>query len=156
VTMTRLLLIGLSVWPQPQQEVQPPPQVLAACASISTLLSEGPVDSLHRSNTIVEDERTRRKDDGCRVQLVATTTAFANQDSPDQRVRAVLPTLGWEEDWHYAADGPDGTAFALRKEAILCLVRASWDGGDIVDPTYVPGPQYELVIRCLEAPHTSP
>jgi hypothetical protein len=150
VTMHRLLLVGLSVWPQPQQEAQPLPHVLAACTSISALVSEGPVDSLQRSNIVVEDERTRRRGDGCRVRLVATRTAFANEDSPDQRVRAVLPTLGWEEDWDYGADGPDGTAFALRKDTILCLVRASWDGGDIADPTYVPDPRYELVARCRE------
>jgi len=149
--LTRLLLFGLP-WLQPLQEVQPSPPVLAACTSISDIISEEPVDSLLRSNAVVEDERTHRKDSGCQVRALTSRRDVPDEESPDHRVRTALPTYGWVEDYDYAADGPDGTAFALRRDAILCQFRASWDGGDITDPTYVPDPRYELVVRCMEDP----
>ncbi len=73
----------------------------------------------------------------------------AGSEAPDQRLRSVLPQLGWREDLGYGADGKDGTAFGFRRGETLCIARASWDGGDDADPTYVPDDRYELRIECM-------
>jgi len=145
------LLLGL---PGPQG-IQPSEQVLAACADVCDILSRGFAASPDRSIVVVVDERTGRKGDGCSVRLLTTTTSFQTDGSPDEQLRTTLPTMGWTEDFDYAADGPDGTAFALRRDAVLCQVRAMWDGGDDTDPAYVPDPRYELVAGCLEDPPRS-
>lgn len=145
-----LLFLSVSTWLSQQQGIQPSPKVLEACAVVSKVLSDVPVVSLEQSNVLVEDERSHRKGDGCQVRLLGSRPEFAGGDTPDQQVRTVLPVSGWLEDYDYGADGPDGTAFALRKDTVLCQFRAMWDGGDITDSTYVPDPRYELVARCME------
>ncbi|MDH3475946.1 MAG: hypothetical protein OEM59_19885, partial [Rhodospirillales bacterium] len=55
---------------------------------------------------------------------------------------------GWSYDHRYAADGPDGTAFVLRRDRVLCLVTGSWDGGDDSDPDDQPEDWYEISVDC--------
>ncbi len=150
----RLFFAHLLFLLSPQQGVSPSEQVLEACTEVAEILS--PAWGLERSNVLVEDDRTGQTGSGCRVRVVTTTTSFENGDSPDVRLRARLPATGWTEDFGYAADGSDGTAFALRKDAVLCQIRAMWDGGDDSDPTYVPDPRYELVTHCMEGPRLPP
>lgn len=148
--MILITLLSHSAWIPLQEGVQPPPAVLAACSAVANILSDVPVTALERSNAAVENERTHRRGDGCSVRLLSSVDEFTDSETPDQRVRVALPIAGWVEDWDFGADGPDGTAFGLRKGSVLCQFRASWDGGDITDPTYVPDPRYELVGSCME------
>jgi len=77
-------------------------------------------------------------------------SAFPGGTDPTGLLRDGLAARGWREDLRYAADGPDGTSFALRHNGTLCMISASWDGGDDSDPTYTPSDEYELTIGCID------
>jgi hypothetical protein len=71
--------------------------------------------------------------------------------APRLRVLADLPhDILNEEGWcgDRMADGPDGTSYMAIKEDIFCAVEGRWDGGDDSDPTYVPSPRYEVIVKC--------
>lgn len=103
-------------------------------------------------DTVVSDPRTDERLPGCVLRLVAGRSAFGTGPLPDQRVRDGLAALGWREHLQYAADGPDGTAFALWRESATCFGAAQWDGGDDADPSYVPRDDYLLVVGCVTGP----
>ena len=123
-----------------------------ACATIVRALEDLPTPALEIENAIIHDERTGSERPGCRITMAGSMRAFRDGPSPDEHLRTILPTIGWEEDWHYGADGPDGTATAFRRGAALCLLRAQWDGGDDTDSTYVPNDRYDLTVGCMAVP----
>jgi len=143
--MAGFLLAGVGAADAAAQ--QPPP----ACAAVAAVLGgDGARPTLVR-DTSVTDPVTGHRRRGCWLGLETVRTEFADGPSPEERLRAGLTALGWREDPRYAADGPDGTAFALRRGREVCFVEASWDGGDDSDPTYVPSTRYALTVRCAAA-----
>lgn len=66
---------------------------------------------------------------------------------PD-RLHTMLAENGWEELLDYAADGPDGTSFAFRRDDVACVVRGEWDGGDDSDPNTPTGDWYRVTVIC--------
>lgn len=54
-------------------------------------------------------------------------------------VQAMLDR-GWQRKEDYQADGPDGFMSGFVTREALCVVEASWDGGDDSGSTYVPTP----------------
>jgi hypothetical protein len=122
----------------------------AACDVIAQLAAEIPVVSTTRQDTLIVDRRMGRTTLGCQLRITGLRSAFEGRDSPDERLRTNLASRGWTEDFRYAADGPDGTAFAFVTGSVLCLFQAAWDGGDDADPSYVPHDRYELVVGCME------
>ncbi len=119
------------------------------CDSVAQAVTSMPSVTIARTDTVIRDPLTERATSGCRVHLTGSMSAFQQTGTPDEHLRSLLPTRSWTEDLSYAADGPDGTAFALRRGAVLCLFRGRWDGGDDADPTYVPSDRYELVVGCM-------
>jgi hypothetical protein len=117
------------------------------------LLSGSPDLAIEQTETVISDHRQQQKRKGCRI--TASSNTSREHARPDELLRAELPKAGWREDIRYGADGKDGTAFAFRRESVLCLVEASWDGGDDSDPRYVPSQIYELRVGCLTAPEGS-
>jgi hypothetical protein len=137
-----------------------PSAVRTSCDTVAALVPGLPGIRIQRSNGVVHDDRMGREHYGCRVTVIGSTVAFRNATSPDEVLRKKLGTRGWQEDLRYAADGPDGTAYALRSHSVLCLFRGRWDGGDDSDPTYVPDDRYVLIVACMAEPadttHTNP
>lgn len=87
--------------------------------------------------------------------VVHLTTTRA--DCPgDVTLRESLAATGWVENFHYSADGPDGTDFAFSCREALCQVEMLWDGGDDSDSTVVPQPGYSLVLTCVPRPREDP
>ncbi len=126
-------------------------QPTPACAAAAAFLGiDGERARLAR-DTAVADPRSTQMRRGCWLGLATTRARLPTGPRPEERVRAGLLALGWQEDLRYAADGPDGTAFALRHGRDVCFVAASWDGGDDSDPTYVPSDRYTLTVRCAAA-----
>ena len=140
-----LLALSLGLAPSPSRAQE----IGTLCDTIAQTVTSMPSVTTTRTDTIIHDHLTERAASGCRVHVTGSMAAFRQTDTPDQRLRSLLPTRSWKEDLSYAADGPDGTAFALRRGAVLCLFRGRWDGGDDADSSYVPGDRYELVVGCL-------
>lgn len=72
---------------------------------------------------------------------------------PDGKLPADLPhDLLNEDGWcgDRMADGPDGTSFIAIKENLFCSVEVNWNGQDDSDPTYVPSPRYEAIVKCAK------
>lgn len=124
----------------------------AGCAAVAAVIGDaaGPVTLVR--DTVVRDPRTETLAPGCMVRLDGRMSAFVQGETADQLVRRGLHALGWREDLSYAADGPDGTAFAMRTIGTVCFARAEWDGGDDTDPAYVPADRYVLDVGCTAAP----
>jgi hypothetical protein len=115
------------------------------------MLGAIPADSLTVSEHVVTDYLASQSGSGCRVRLDGAASRYGQAARPNDVVREELPTHGWNEDFRYAADGPDGTGFALKREGVTCLFQGMWDGGDDADPTYVPADRYALEVNCLES-----
>ncbi|MDH3455587.1 MAG: hypothetical protein OER90_01985 [Gemmatimonadota bacterium] len=128
-----------------------PQPVRAACAQVAAILGAMPADSLTVSERVVTDYLADRSGPGCRVRLDGLASSYGSTARPNDVVREALPTRGWNEDFGYAADGPDGTGFALRWRGVTCLFQGMWDGGDDADPTDVPADRYALEVNCLES-----
>jgi hypothetical protein len=54
----------------------------------------------------------------------------AGRPDPSSPLFEALTARGWKQDLAYAADGPDGTLFALENGRNLRIVRGRWDGGN--------------------------
>jgi hypothetical protein len=48
----------------------------------------------------------------------------------------------------YSADGPDGSDLGYSRDGLLCVVEGRWDGGDDVDTTVIPGPDFDVFVTC--------
>lgn len=121
----------------------------SGCDTVARILAVLPTVAIDRSTGEVRDDRTGEIALGCRVEVKGSASAFRESGAPEVVVRERLSELGWTEDYEYAADGPDGAAFAFRGGSVLCMFRASWDGGDDSDPNYVPDDRYDIVVECL-------
>ncbi len=119
------------------------------CAIVERILADFPTLVLNRLEGEVQDYRTGEKGQGCRVEMKGSAAAFRESGPPDVALREQFAGLGWAEDYEYAADGPDGSAFAFRNGPVLCVFRAHWDGGDDSDPSYVPEDRYDIEVDCL-------
>jgi hypothetical protein len=125
-------------------------QPATACDAVAQLVAAVPSLVPTGRDSLVHDERFGRTVPGCLLRFAGRVSAFPNRTEPSGLLRDGLAARGWQEDLRYAADGPDGTSFALRHDSTLCLISASWDGGDDSDPTYTPSDRYELAIGCAE------
>lgn len=130
-------------------------EVRASCETAAALVAGMPSIHIQRSYGVIHDDRMGREGYGCRVTIIGSVVAFRDAAIPDEVLRDELVARGWKEDLRYAADGPDGTAYALRNHSVFCLFRGTWDGGDDSDPTYVPDDRYELTVACMSEPADS-
>ncbi len=146
MTRTALIVIALAYLPAAPAMAQ---SRGAPCAAIAALLGDDSGQVTITRDTTVRDPRTREILPGCALRLDGVRSAWTGAASPDERVRAGLEALSWREHLHYAADGPDGTAFALWRGGATCFVRAEWDGGDDADPSYVARDDYVLTVECV-------
>lgn len=90
------------------------------------------------------------RDAPIRVAGVRMTFETVSAKAPGvERIAEALQRAGWAEDMVYSADGPDGTSFAYVCREALCVVQASWDGGDDTDTTYVPVPGESVSLICV-------
>ena len=74
-----------------------------------------------------QDYLTGQSGAGCQITVAGTGHDFASPIAVVDALQSALAGEGWEIDSQYLADGPTGTATALRKEQALCLLSAGWD-----------------------------
>jgi hypothetical protein len=119
------------------------------CERFAEILARLPFSSLERFPGTVSDPVTGVVRAGCRLELRGTFDRTGGTLHPLSQLTPEGSSLsGWSYDHRYAADGPDGTAFALRRDRVLCLVSGSWDGGDDGDPDAQPGDWYQISVGC--------
>ena len=128
------------------------PEVVSAGQTILSLLTTVPGLRIKQSECTIEDDRYLQKVLGKVITIEGSFKSFKEGQTPDRILLEKLREQGWKEDLASMADGPDGTAFALRKNPVLCMFQASWDGGDCTDTTYIPDDRYALNIRCMLDP----
>jgi hypothetical protein len=128
------------------------PSLGAACDAVQEVIAGRlgvrveRADSVSYENEFIDARRT-----GCALRALGHFSSrpdTVGSVSVDGDVAAGLTAAGWIAMTHYSADGPDGSAFAMRSRETVCLFRASWDGGDDSDTTYVPSDEWELVGHC--------
>lgn len=130
------------------------------CSLVYRRLSSDPCESLTKSIESFTDDG--RQYHGCVIRLSGNAENVTDAQSPDglfgnslpycpeSKLPADLPCN--EEGWcaDKMADGPDGTSYRAVRRAVFCAVEGRWDGGDDSDPTYVPSPRYEVIVKCAE------
>ncbi|MEW6439338.1 MAG: hypothetical protein AB1640_00235 [bacterium] len=122
--------------------------VSAACEGLAKLASECPGATLQRGDGMFIDEVGGRERIGCCLMIRGSFAALRGAPDVAERLHDSLPSRGWKEELRYAADGPDGTMFGMRKGSVLCVVKGRWNGGDDEDPSYAPSDLYEVTVDC--------
>ena len=82
---------------------------------------------------------------GWAVHVTVTDTT----DCPNTALEHGLEAAGWAPHWGYGADGADGSDMGYVTREYLCVIEASWVGGDESDTTYVPPPGCEVTVTCV-------
>jgi hypothetical protein len=121
---------------------------MTACQLIVTLATESPGVSVRVSVGHFRDEVADVDRSGCTITIGGSWKALGDGPSALDTISNVLTDRGWRDDPRYAADGPDGTRFALVRGATICIFQGMWDGGDDADSTYVPSDEYTFIVRC--------
>lgn len=127
-----------------------PPAATEACREIGALLADTPRATVTRRDGDFADPRfSGRRHVGCIVSVQGTGHAT----NPAFRLYE-LEQRGWRQQLEYAADGPDGTQYALYRpgEHTLCIVQGEWQGHDDSDPAYKPPEEYRVSISCAHDP----
>jgi hypothetical protein len=128
------------------------PSLQAACAVVNAVMEAKLAVEIKRADSVpYENEFVGGRRIGCEFKAAGKFSArpdTVGSLSVDGDVAAGLTAAGWTDIPRYTADGPDGSAFGLRSRETVCLFRASWDGGDDSDTTYVPSDEWELVGHC--------
>ena len=61
--------------------------------------------------------------------ILTATRQYPAGVYPAENLHAALKAAGWGIDYKFGADSSEGTAFAYRKEHVLCVFRISWSPG---------------------------
>jgi len=128
------------------------PEVHATSQTIISLLTTVPGLRIKQSDFTIEEDRYHRKGLGKVITIEGSFKSFKEGQTPDRILLEKLRERGWEEDFTSMTDRPGGNAFALRKHSVLCMFRATWEGGDYTDSTYITEDRYTLSIRCMLDP----
>jgi len=98
----------------------------AACSDLRTAVSRTlGVEAVSREAAF-QDYVTGQMGTGCQITAIGTGLDFESFPSVADTLISMLGSMGWVEDLQYRADGPMGTATALRLENRLCLLQAGW------------------------------
>jgi len=140
--------------PQPVPQPAPTvgyPSLAAACEAVQgVLLQRLGVPIGRTDSTVFENEFGDGRRTGCELKATGSFKAVEVKagKSLDGSVSDTLSALGWAPLTHYSADGPDGTAWAMRSRETVCVFSWTWDGGDDSDSTYVPSDDWDEVTHC--------
>ena len=134
------------------QPAPPPPEPTAHYASLEAARDAIEAmlrDTVSTADTAIHFSRKAATFDYIWVKASARGLAlgvvvYDTTACPHDALMNTLRAAGWVDDWHYSADGDDGTQMGLVCRQFLCVVEGRWDGGDPTDTTYVPPPGCEV------------
>ncbi len=127
------------------------PDFQQACADVETLLAGTPHSTAARRDARFRNPRFgEREHQGCIVELRGART--------EDRLRINLfqwfEAHGWIGHPEYAADGTDGSDWAMfhRPELTLCLVSESWHDQLDDEPSPPPPEDFRIEVACTHDP----
>jgi hypothetical protein len=139
-----LVFAGACGQPETPNPTSPPSQPTAAVLPTSATTGDyQPIDpaectalrdeiaavlgvEVEQGTALFEDYAQGGRGTGCLITAKGTGVDFPSTSALASNLHFLLEDLGWVLDIRYAADGPTGTAFALRKENSLVLVGLMW------------------------------
>ena len=84
---------------------------------------------------------------GCEFVVRGSDTVWSS--SLFEAMEKAFHNAGWmSTEATYAGDGPDGSDLGYSRDGLLCVIEGRWDGGDDVDTTVVPGPDFDVFVTC--------
>jgi hypothetical protein len=84
---------------------------------------------------------------GCEFVVRGSDTVWSS--SLFEAMEKAFQKAGWMSmEATYSADGPDGSDLGYSHDGLLCVVEGRWDGGDDVDTTVIPGPDFDVFVTC--------
>jgi len=137
------------------EAINPPIAVHKLCGTIAEALASLPGAEIRKSDGQDNDYLSETQQSVCHVRASGRFSALKG-DNPGELVRNKFQAMGWKEELHFAADGPDGTSFAFRKGQMFCQFQGAWDGGDDSDPGYEPSDEYRVSATCTRSSGDSP
>jgi hypothetical protein len=140
--------IRLAPEPPAREPTSQYPSLDAACDSVESILRRA-VAGVTRV-TLAARQPTTFQYWYARAEASARSFEIEAADScPNEAIEEGLRAAGWVESYGYGADGPDGSTLGFVSRDFLCLIEATWDGGDDSDTTYVPQPGCRVRITCV-------
>lgn len=97
--------------------------LVAEVLGVEATLSEAPFDDLVAGV----------QGNGCQTSVSGTGEEFGNFVDVAGELRSAFAEAGWAEDMAYVADGPTGTAFAMRRDGALALFSVDWQPAEGVE-----------------------
>lgn len=107
---------GGAFQPLPQAECEALQQAVAEKLGLAANLARAPF----------QDYISGATGDGCLVTVTGTGANFPSFPAVAADLQALLEGQGWAVDMLYAADGPTGTAYAMRRDNRLGLISVMW------------------------------
>lgn len=96
------------------------------CEAVRALVGETLGQKPDSSEAPFEDYLTAESGAGCAITLTGTGADFGSFVDASQELQAAFEEEGWESDMNYQADGPTGTAWAMRQGDQLALFSVGW------------------------------
>ena len=129
--------------------------IQAVCRELRRELASVPGTAVGVVRETFLDERSGCVRRGCVVKVTGSIRAVEGRPSPEDTPERYLAAQGWTSLLPYAADGPDGTAYAMHWPGAICLVRSDWshwhdDAGSHLEDGY------KVTISCGHATETPP
>ena len=131
------------------QKADLPAGVWAARDTIARLLAKKKGVRLWRSSGRFESPHGGRLLTTARLTIHGSYKTTPAPKDAISLIEAYMNRSGWRNDEECSADGPGGTFWGMRRAGVRCLVLGEWDGGDDSDSTYVPAPEYKVIVDCL-------
>ena len=128
-----------------------PGDVKSACDAAYAIVTKSAGIKTRRSNGSFTDEAFRAPIIGCRIQIDGSFKKAEKTGAVPDVLHTGLDAQGWSELLDFSSDGPDGTSFAFRREAVACHARGQWDGGSDGEPETPPVDQYKVTVICGKA-----
>ena len=132
------------------EAIDPLIDVHELCEKLTKFLASLPGAEVRKSPGQGNDYLSGVQQSRCHVRTFGRFSALKG-DNPGELVRNKFQAMGWKEELRFAADGPDGTSFAFRRDPLWCQIRGAWDGGDDSDPGYEPSDEYIISVTCTKS-----
>ena len=135
------------------------PDTLCAAVSAIAVRALG-IEPAGDTSTVFPSPRGGAPWRGCRLRGEGAEPRGSREPRPAERLAAAMRQEGWAEDVGHQADGPDGSATAMRRGAAMCHLQHWWaelpmDDDSFVAPDSLP-PTIDYVIEILCMPDAPP
>jgi hypothetical protein len=122
-----------------------------ACTKVAVWSGRFPQLTVETLAGPIRDDKTGRDYIGCRVVSVGDGIEYRDDKWPHDILRMNMLAHDWQEDISRAADGAGSTAFAVSKDAALCVFSAIWITEEPFEPVTSKAGNYRVEVICFAA-----